>query len=69
MAWGRRRAGPGLPAPPLPEGNFLTEEEIQTTIYPFYEVFNTPKRALEAAEVRNRRKNIPAPPPPSHTEG
>jgi len=66
MAWGRRRAGPNLSAPALPAGNFITEEEKQTTKYPFYDVFDTPAKALETTEIRNRRKNIPAPPRPSY---
>jgi hypothetical protein len=66
MAWGRRRAGPNLPAPALPTGNFITEEEKQTTKYPFYHVFDTRAQALQATEIRNRRKNVPAPPRPSY---
>lgn len=61
LAWGRRRAGPSLPAPELqmiPE----SEEDKRKSKYPFYEVYNTPEEAAVATERRNRDKNIPPPP-------
>ncbi|KIM26246.1 hypothetical protein M408DRAFT_194255 [Serendipita vermifera MAFF 305830] len=61
LAWGRRRAGPDLPAPKLPEIDY---DEGGETIarYPFYEVYDTPEQAKEATLVRNRGKDIPEPP-------
>lgn len=57
LAWGRRRAGPNLPAPDLHE--VAVDNKVK---YPFYEVYNTPGEAAVATETRNRGKDIPAPP-------
>jgi len=57
LAWGRRRAGPGLPAPTL-----LLEEGEPATKYPLYDVYDTPDQAGAAALIRNRSKDIPPPP-------
>ncbi|KIM23714.1 hypothetical protein M408DRAFT_27671 [Serendipita vermifera MAFF 305830] len=65
IAWGRRRAASGSPAPPLPKVVLEdTSESIAMGGYPFYEEFDTEEQALAAAVIRNRPKDIPAPPLP-----
>lgn len=62
LAWGRRREGPDLPAPPLPELVIVNKGGQNTAIYPFYEEFSSPEQAAVAAAIRNQGKDIPAPP-------
>jgi len=65
IAWGRRRTGPDLPAPLLPEVKLAYEESRPLNKYPLYEIFDTPQQALAAMEIRNRNKDIPEAPLPS----
>jgi len=65
IAWGRRRAGPELPAPPLPKAKLAYEESQPTSKYPLYEIFDTPQQALAAMETRIQNKDIPDAPLPS----
>jgi hypothetical protein len=65
IAWGRRRAGPGLPASALPEVTPISEESKVTSKYPLYEVYDTPEQALEGIAIRARGKDIPEAPLPS----
>jgi hypothetical protein len=62
LAWGRRRQGPNLPAPEIIP---VSKEENLPGRYPLYEVFDTQEQAMAAAAIRNRGKDIPAPPIPS----
>jgi hypothetical protein len=60
LAWGRRREGPSLAAPALPE---ISGEGGQIrSRYPFYEVYETKEQALAAAATLREGKNIPPPP-------
>lgn len=65
IAWGRRRSGPGLPAPPLPEVGPIGEESEAKNKYPLYEVYDTPEQALAGIAIRSRGKDIPEAPLPS----
>jgi hypothetical protein len=65
IAWGRRRAGPGLSAPALPEVALVSEESKFTSKYPLYEVYDTPEQALTGIAMRARGKDIPEAPVPS----
>jgi hypothetical protein len=60
LAWGRRREGPTLAAPALPE--VRGEDSPGVSQYPFYEVYDTKEQALAAATIRNQGKDIPPPP-------
>jgi hypothetical protein len=60
LAWGRRRDGPSLAAPALPEIN--SEEGQIGSKYPFYEVYETKEQALAAAARLGQGKDIPPPP-------
>jgi hypothetical protein len=60
LAWGRRREGPTLAAPALPE--IRSEDGTVVGQYPFYEVYDTKEKALAAAAIRNQGKDIPPPP-------
>jgi hypothetical protein len=66
LAWGRRREGPSLPAPPLSLVPNNGESE-PTVKYPLYEVFDTQEQASARAAIRNRGKDIPVPPTASET--
>ena len=68
VAWGRKRAGPELPAPAL---HILPEDatDPSTVPYPAYYVYDTPEHARRQAAIRNSKKNIPPPPGPPTTEG
>lgn len=65
IAWGHRRVGQGLPAPPLPELPPQPENYEQgATPYPLYENYDSREQALEAAAVRNQGKDfLPLPAP------
>lgn len=62
LAWGRRRESADYPGPTMsgfiPSGN----KGLKTTQYSFYEEFSTPEQAAAATTIRNRGKDIPAPP-------
>jgi hypothetical protein len=60
LAWGRRRGGPALAAPALPEASGGDGPSVGQ--YPFYEVYDTKEQALAAAAIRNQGKDIPPPP-------
>lgn len=76
VAWGRRRAAPGEPAPPLsapsPRTRGDAEEEEEHHLephrahipYPNYYVYKTQEHSLRQAAYRNKQKNIPPPPLP-----
>lgn len=64
LAWGRRRAGPNLPAPMLHTVPIDDEGKVK---YPLFEVYDTPEEAAAAAELRRRGKDIPPPPSPWET--
>jgi hypothetical protein len=71
VAWGRRRAGDGLAAPPLPPRVPVTRTDDEYdphtshVPYPNYYVYHTQEQALKQARFRNRHKNVPPPPLPS----
>jgi hypothetical protein len=57
MAWGRRRAAPGAPAPPLqPEPQLVDGSftHMPHSPFPFYFVYDTRAESLEQAALRNR---------------
>lgn len=60
IAWGRRRAAPGEPAPPLPDipvtASNAEDEEIQEVPYPYLYVYNSKEESLRADEewIRGR---------------
>lgn len=54
IAWGRRRAEPDCPAPPLPEAELSTEGSLAK--YPFYYVYDTQEQTLNETKERNRDK-------------
>ncbi|KAG8823120.1 hypothetical protein FRC17_009398, partial [Serendipita sp. 399] len=62
LAWGRRRAGPGLPAPPLPElsttasSSADAEETSGRRYFPYFFVYDTQEESQEQAAKRNRDK-------------
>lgn len=69
LAWGRRRAAPGEPAPPLPEVPVSTsgKDGIQEVPYPFLYVYNSKEESLKADEewIRGRGNFVePEGPPP-----
>lgn len=64
LAWGRRRAAPDQPAPPLPKPE-STEDDDDTVIpYPHFYIYNTPEEALAEVEIRSKTLNFPVPPLP-----
>lgn len=67
LAWGRRRAAPGEPAPPLPVPSSSPGGPSSGTSYPFFYVYDTKEDALRQTKSRNRNKNILPPPGPPET--
>ncbi|CAG7852550.1 SubName: Full=Related to methyltransferase {ECO:0000313/EMBL:CCA71907.1} [Serendipita indica DSM 11827] len=67
-AWGRRRAGPGEAAPPLPSSSSKADikENLRSSLppYPYFDVFQTKEQAKEAYERRNKTKTFTPPPNP-----
>jgi hypothetical protein len=66
IAWGRRRAAEGEPAPPL--SNVEDEETFSRVRYPYYQVYNTQEEALAQTAIRNRGKDLPTPFHPADTK-
>jgi hypothetical protein len=71
-AWGRRRAGPNMPAPSLPalplkavEG----EAEEMVDPYPYFYIYNTPQEALAESKRREQTLDFPLPPEPPLLRG
>lgn len=66
LAWGRRRAAPGQPAPPLPSPPLTPEDAddpeslslSRLKPYPLYFVYDTKEQALAEAALRNRTKDF-----------
>lgn len=65
LAWGRRRAAPNQPAPPLPALLTITAEDAEGStsssppnLYPLYYVYDTKGQSLAEAELRNRNKDF-----------
>lgn len=60
IAWGRRRAADGGPAPPLPPSPQPLETDDSSPPYhpyPFYYVYNSQEESLQAAA--ERKKDLP----------
>jgi hypothetical protein len=60
LAWGRKREGPGLPAPDL-DISPLTEVSVP---YPNYYEYDSTEHSQRQAAIRNRNKDTPPPPLP-----
>lgn len=66
VAWDRRRAAPGQPAPPLSlVYTTIVEEDphLLTIPYPFFYLYNTREQALAETTLRKRSKEGFVPPP------
>ncbi|PVG04206.1 S-adenosyl-L-methionine-dependent methyltransferase [Serendipita vermifera] len=69
LCWGRRRAGPNSPAPPLPVLSEAHLNSIRSSRPVFtYEVYNSQEEAFEKAALRNRGKDISPPPLPTNPQ-
>ncbi|PVG04486.1 S-adenosyl-L-methionine-dependent methyltransferase [Serendipita vermifera] len=65
LAWGRRRANIGEPAPPLPALQAAEPRQNATFApYPHYYVYDTREESVAEATIRNSTKNLPIPPLP-----
>lgn len=62
VVWGRRREGPEMSAPALPSVVSSSGDEFLRPKYPLYEEYDSEEQARAAATIRNRGKDIPAPP-------
>lgn len=62
IAWGRRRAGENMPAPPLPAVT-AESDALSPAHYPYYQLYNTREESLAQAAVRSVGKDLP---PPAH---
>lgn len=56
FAWGRKRAGPDLPAPAI---NPVPVDNEGAVRYPFYEVYNTREELAAAAAIRRQDRIVP----------
>ncbi|PVG02071.1 S-adenosyl-L-methionine-dependent methyltransferase [Serendipita vermifera] len=73
LAWGRRRAGEGEPAPPLPPllavSNDPSDEEALAAAlrppYPYFFVYDSQEISQEQAALRNKDKTVELPPIPT----
>jgi hypothetical protein len=69
LAWGRRRAAPGEPAPPLPPKTAgpSIDEEFDDSLalpYPYFFIYDTREQSLKEAELRNKSQTFAPPPGP-----
>ncbi|CAG8733878.1 2591_t:CDS:2, partial [Acaulospora colombiana] len=73
LAWGRRRAAEGEPAPPLPSLPAAStdpsdEEALAAALrpsYPYFFVYDSQEVSLEQAALRNQDKTVELPPLPT----
>jgi hypothetical protein len=71
LAWGRRRAFDGGPAPPLPNTlttNLPNKEIYGSDIYlpyPYFFIYDSQKVSREQIDMRNKDRMIVLPPPPT----